>query len=327
MREPDQNLEKAIDCYKAALEVRTKEASPYYWASSQFSLGNAYCVMIRGNRAENLEKAIACYQDALQVYTRDAYPERWANAQTSLGGAYMLRVKGDQAKNLEKAIACYEAALEVYTKAFPRQAAQIQEELEDAYRQRKELYQDGETPDFLHQVLQAIRKNLYSQAFRFRTANLDKLTDQLKNDKSARLSNLIEHSPHNSLDQIMQVIGRAVHPILEANLDKLTEDNFATRFRRWAITKLSEVQRKEVTGKEEADILSEISCFCGVIQQFPLGNRANNLEMAIAGYEAITTVFTRETFPELWAETQLNLSNAYCNRIKGERADNLEHSE
>jgi hypothetical protein len=49
--------------------------------------------------------------------------------------------------------------------------------------------------------------------------------------------------------------------------------------------------------------------------------------MAIAGYEAITTVFTRETFPELWAETQLNLSNAYCNRIKGERADNLEHSE
>jgi hypothetical protein len=56
----------------------------------------------------------------------------------------------------------------------------------------------------------------------------------------------------------MQVLGRAVHPILEANLDKLTEDNFATRFRRWAITKLSEVQRKEVTGKEEADILSGI---------------------------------------------------------------------
>jgi len=326
VREPDQNLEKAIDCYKAALEVRTKEASPYYWASSQFSLGNAYCVTIRGNRAENLENAIACYEDALQVYTRDAYPERWANAQTSLGGAYMLRVKGDQAKNLDKAIACYEAALEVYTEVFPRQASQVQEELEDAYRQRKELYQDGETPDFLHQVLQAIRKNLYSQAFRFRTANLDKLTDQLKNDKSARLSNLIEHSPHNSLDQIMQVIGRAVHPILEANLDKLTEDNFATRFRRWAITKLSEVQRKEVTGKEEADILSGISGFCGVIQQFPLGNRANNLEMAIAGYEAITTVFTRETFPELWAETQLNLSNAYCNRIKGERADNLERS-
>jgi hypothetical protein len=76
----------------------------------------------------------------------------------------MLRVQGDQAKNLDKAIACYEAALAVYTKAFPRQALRFKR-LEDAYRQRKELYQDGETPDFLHQVLQAIRKNLYSQAF------------------------------------------------------------------------------------------------------------------------------------------------------------------
>jgi tetratricopeptide (TPR) repeat protein len=321
VREPDQNLEKAINCYKAALEVRTKEASPYYWASSQFSLGNAYCVMIRGNRAENLENAIACYQDALQVYTRDAYPERWANAQTSLGGAYLLRVQGDQAKNLDKAIACYEAALEVYKKAFPRQAAQVQEELEDAYRQRKELYQDGETPDFLHQVLQAIRKNLYSQAFRFRTANLDKLTDQLKNDKSARLSNLIEHSPHNSLDQIMQVIGRAVHPILEANLDKLTDNNFADQFRRWATAKLSEEK-----GTETADAFVGIIGFSDLIQHFPLGDRANNLEIAIAGYEVVTTFVTREAFPKLWAMTQINLGTAYKNRIRGEGADNLERS-
>jgi hypothetical protein len=57
--------------------------------------------------------------------------------------------------------------------------------------------------------------------------------------------------------------------------------------------------------------------------EFPLGNRALNLELAIAAYEAALAVYTREAFPEKWAMTQNNLGNAYQNRIRGgERADN-----
>ncbi|MEG3847653.1 tetratricopeptide repeat protein [Microcoleus sp. herbarium19] len=59
-------------------------------------------------------------------------------------------------------------------------------------------------------------------------------------------------------------------------------------------------------------------------QQYPQGDRANNLERAIASYTAALSVYTRDTFPEDWAATQNNLANAYSNRIRGERADNLE---
>jgi CHAT domain-containing protein len=60
------------------------------------------------------------------------------------------------------------------------------------------------------------------------------------------------------------------------------------------------------------------------ISDFPRGNRANNIEIAI--YQAALTVYTFEDFPENWAMTQNNLANAYSNRINGSRADNLERA-
>ncbi|MHC5828112.1 MAG: tetratricopeptide repeat protein, partial [Nostoc sp.] len=35
-------------------------------------------------------------------------------------------------------------------------------------------------------------------------------------------------------------------------------------------------------------------------------------------------VFTREAFPQQWAETQNNLGNSYRYRIKGDKAENIE---
>jgi hypothetical protein len=43
-----ENLEAAIRCYLAALEVRTPEAFPEQWASTQHNLGAAYSDRIRG---------------------------------------------------------------------------------------------------------------------------------------------------------------------------------------------------------------------------------------------------------------------------------------
>jgi tetratricopeptide (TPR) repeat protein len=56
------------------------------------------------------------------------------------------------------------------------------------------------------------------------------------------------------------------------------------------------------------------------------GERADNLERAIAHYQEALTVRAREAFPEQWAQTQNNLANAYGERIRGERADNLERA-
>ena len=63
----------------------------------------------------------------------------------------------------------------------------------------------------------------------------------------------------------------------------------------------------------------------GIAYQYRIrGERADNLEEAIAAYEKSLEVYTRDAFPEDWAATKNNLGTAYRNRIRGERANNLE---
>ncbi|NJN13067.1 MAG: CHAT domain-containing protein, partial [Richelia sp. RM1_1_1] len=45
---------------------------------------------------------------------------------------------------------------------------------------------------------------------------------------------------------------------------------------------------------------------------------------AINCYQDALTVYTRDTFPRYWADTQNNLGNAYNERILGDKADNIE---
>ncbi len=55
-----------------------------------------------------------------------------------------------------------------------------------------------------------------------------------------------------------------------------------------------------------------------------IGDRENNLERAIEGYESVLEIYTKENFLIDWAMAQNNLANTYRNRIKGNRAENLE---
>ncbi|NEP02084.1 MAG: tetratricopeptide repeat protein [Symploca sp. SIO2E9] len=111
-----------------------------------------------------------------------------------------------------------------------------------------------------------------------------------------------------------------VYPLLQANLDKL-DDNLALLLRDWATATLAEVEPKQA--QYIAGVIVNLS---NLIGQFPLGSRATNLEIAITGYELVSTVFTSEAFPQDWARTQNNLATVYCHRIRGDKADNLEHA-
>ena len=46
--------------------------------------------------------------------------------------------------------------------------------------------------------------------------------------------------------------------------------------------------------------------------------------MAIASYTAALEVYTRESFPQQRAQTQNNLGAAYRQRIRGDKAQNIE---
>nr|WP_290225481.1 CHAT domain-containing protein [Trichocoleus desertorum] len=72
-----------------------------------------------------------------------------------------------------------------------------------------------------------------------------------------------------------------------------------------------------------AAILGE---FGNLIQQFPLGARWLNLELGIATYQQVLQMITHEAMPIDWAAAMNNLATAYCDRIRGDRAQNLELS-
>ena len=60
------------------------------------------------------------------------------------------------------------------------------------------------------------------------------------------------------------------------------------------------------------------------IKNFPLGSRANNIEIALTGYKIFLN--DRQPGTEMFAQTQNNLANAYGDRINGSRAENLERA-
>ncbi|MFN6395868.1 MAG: tetratricopeptide repeat protein [Aphanizomenon sp.] len=113
---------------------------------------------------------------------------------------------------------------------------------------------------------------------------------------------------------------QVVYPLLAANTDKLNL-TFVKLLQVWATNTLEEA---EPDAKQF--LAGVIGNFSNLIQQFPLGNKPDNVEIAITGYEIVATVFTRETSPEQWGNLQNNLGNAYRHRIRGDKADNLENA-
>jgi CHAT domain-containing protein/TPR repeat protein len=71
-------------------------------------------------------------------------------------------------------------------------------------------------------------------------------------------------------------------------------------------------------------IVADIENLSIDIYQFPRGSRANNIEIAIAGYQIVLN--NRQPGIEKFAQTQYNLAIAYYSRINGSRAENLERA-
>jgi CHAT domain-containing protein len=113
---------------------------------------------------------------------------------------------------------------------------------------------------------------------------------------------------------------QVVYPLFRDNLPLLDEPLIPI-LTTWVQAKFAELDedRKQL-------IATVIFGFANLIQQFRLGSRLINLEIALECYRLALEVYTRAAFPEQWATTQMNLAVAYENRIRGERAANLEVS-
>jgi hypothetical protein len=111
-------LEEAVAAYRAALEERTRERVPLYWATTQNNLGNALSTLgERESGTARLEEAVAAYRAALEETTRERVPLYWAMTQNNLCNA--LKTLGERESGtarLEEAVAAYRAALEEMTR-------------------------------------------------------------------------------------------------------------------------------------------------------------------------------------------------------------------
>ncbi|MEQ8973979.1 MAG: tetratricopeptide repeat protein [Coleofasciculus sp. C1-SOL-03] len=132
-------------------------------------------------------------------------------------------------------------------------------------------------------------------------------------------------TPEAQLDFLLEVLQatldsrgnpQVVYPLLKDNLHLLNE-NFTRVLWNWGMATLTEVEA------EQGQVLGE---FSNLIVEFPLGSQANNLEIAIAGYEMALTTFTCDNDSETWAILQNNLGNAYRDRIRGKGAENIERA-
>ncbi|MGB7712392.1 MAG: hypothetical protein WBL95_23145, partial [Microcoleus sp.] len=111
---------------------------------------------------------------------------------------------------------------------------------------------------------------------------------------------------------------QVVYPLLAANQDKLNQ-TLVRLYPDFVNNILSQVEPEQAR-----NIGVDFVSFSNLIQQFPKGNRASNLDIAIIGYELVLTIFTPDKFRQEWATTQNNLATAYWSKITGNRAENID---
>ena len=110
------------------------------------------------------------------------------------------------------------------------------------------------------------------------------------------------------------------YPLFIENIELLNEE-FALYLR----LKVNQFY-KEYDFQQSLSLAAIITLISEAIQKFPQGSKANNLEIAIAGYEAALPILSQPENPIVWAAAQNNLAAAYTARIRGSRAFNIERA-
>ena len=328
-----ENLERAIACFRAALEVRNKEGTPRDWAATQNNLGIAFGNRLRGDRGDNQESSIECFQAALEVYSKNGTPHDWATTQNNLGAAYGDRLRGDRGDNLERAIACFRAALEVHSKdGTPHDWAGTQTNLGNVYRNRLR----GDRGSNLERAIACCQAALevYTQG----GAPNDWATTQ--NNLGAAHGDRLRGDRGDNLERAIEC--------LQAALKVRSKDGTPHD---WATTQnnLGNAYRDRLRGDRGENLERAIECFQAALEIYSKdgtpyqwagtqnnlgaaynnrlrGDRGESQERAIACYRAALEVYTQDGMPHDWAGTQNNLGVAYNERLRGNRSENQEHA-
>ncbi|NER04118.1 MAG: tetratricopeptide repeat protein, partial [Okeania sp. SIO3C4] len=124
-----------------------------------------------------------------------------------------------------------------------------------------------------------------------------------------------------SMTVISNADPKAIHPILQTYLQQ--DPDFIQKFCSWIMEKMLEATPKEAIGY--AGVFNILG---NGISGFPLGNTADNLEGAIACFEVALSIAEKNESADfiggLKPTTLHLLAIAYCQRIRGDEAENIE---
>ena len=317
-------LKLAISAYEKALEVFTIEKYPYYYATTQNNLGNAYRTLAEvENKKENCIKAITAYNQALKICTLQKYPYEYAATQNNLGTAYWTLAKAEDKKgNCIKAINAYNQVLKVFTlQKYPYEYARTQNNLGNAYGTLAEVEDKKEN------CIKAIKA--FTEALKVYTL------EKFPYDYAATQNNLgtaywtlakAEDKKGNCKKAI-----KAYHKALKVyTLKKYPYDYAATQNNLGtAYLTLAEIENTEENCTKAINALTE-ALKVHTLEKFPydyaraqynLGNayltlatvedKRENCRKAINAYNEALKVHTLEKFSYSYARAQNNLGNAY----------------
>jgi CHAT domain-containing protein len=299
-----ENIENAIEAQKNAFAAYREGLSSgalnpecsFMVATILGNLGNAYGKRILGEKAENGELAIATFDEALRTLTQDVSPQLWAAIQNNLASVYSDRVRGSRAANIERAIAALEATQQLWTReAFPAAWATIQSNLAGLYLTRV----NGNKAENIEKAIEAVANSLT-----VRSREMPSGEKPIENPL-AGLQDKIE----KNIDPLgIGGLGKSISDAMEVALNAEKKGAAAMIVMPpdgWA-------QSQNNYGEAYLDRIK--------------GDRADNIERAIAAYEAALTLWTREAYPAAWARAQTNLGEALAKRVRGDRKGNLDRA-
>ena len=122
------HLQEALDCYRRALVILTKDDYPKDWADTQYNQGTTHAeigelsILDENERLGHLQEALNCYKRALEIRTKNDHPKKWADAEVYQGIAHYEIGKlsnleeNERLGHLQEALDCYKRALEIRTK-------------------------------------------------------------------------------------------------------------------------------------------------------------------------------------------------------------------
>jgi CHAT domain-containing protein/tetratricopeptide (TPR) repeat protein len=329
-----EDIESAIAKFESALEFFSAKEFPVDRALALNSLGACYLARVAGDRAQNIEDSIRSLRDALELRPRDRYPDYWAKTQVNLSGAYASRVLGDRAGNLEEAMRLMREVLREPTPAWVSQVRpRLLQQAAAGANQLIEALESAKTQDADQLIaINAIAREYFAEldegvqaaicdfrigdAWRNRRdiAEEQRLTQAIASFRRA-LQGLADRAVADLRTVLLIAMSDALSTLGLKNRDKRLGEAIAGY--EAALALMPEDDARVVRVRTELGI---------ALSEWSGGDRAKNLEKAIAQHHRVLEGLTPEGEGSRWAFAHHHLGNAYQSRRLGDRAENIEEA-